>query len=329
MRKPEQNIPSPPHTLEPVATPELSEPELTPEQIEAAAAMARLEDRSGAFTSVTLAADLLELRDIYHGTFERTRDEDWLRRLGRNAEGWTRREALAYVEAMTHTYHLAILATLGGAPLIIPGLNDIDELSTFARQQIEARAEATEAELIASLETAFSEIARIVGQLGPEELGRTQAVPWMTSVPTVAELAGAVLANAGVLYGLHLALARSRPTWLYFSPGMMRRQMTRLIHLIGLSYRSNQGGELYATIGLNIAGQGGGSWFVRISPEGGMGKIGLARTTDVTLEIASADLFCRLVLGQASSWQHWLRRTLRIKGNLRLARRLPALLIPG
>lgn len=301
---------------------------LAEEQAAAEAALARLEDRIGAFTSYTLAADFLELREIYTGTFERLKEEEWGRRTERRPEGWTRRQALAHVDAVAHTYNRAIEAGLEGRPVEIAGLTERSELKAANQAAIEARAATPVAELVASFLGALEEAARLVATLEAEGMGRLVPVPFFGTTPTVAELFGCSLAHAGIIHGAQLALARARPIWIYFQPGMMRRQITRFIHNFALAYWPERGGDLHATLGFNVAGQGGGSWLVRVGPGGGVGKIGLARTNDVTFSVAGADLFCQLMTYQTPVWRALALRQLRVSGNLRLARRLPELFKP-
>lgn len=312
--------------LESSEVPEVAEE--SGDQAEAEAALARLEDRIGAFTSYTIAADFLELREIFAGTFERMKEEDWARRSERRAEGWTRRQALAHVDAIAQAYNQAITAAVEGRPIAIPGFGDRADLKAFNQAAIEARADVPVEDLVTSFLDALSDAARIAAPLSIENMIRPQSLPHFSSTPTVAELFGASLAHAGIIHGAQLVATRTRPIWIYFQPGMMRRQLTRLVHLLGLTYWPERGGELHATIAVNVAGQGGGSWIIRVSPGGGQGKIGLARTNDVTFSFASADLFCRLITYQTSPWRSLLLRRLRVSGNLSLARRLPNLFTP-
>ncbi|NTU84137.1 MAG: hypothetical protein HGA45_33010, partial [Chloroflexales bacterium] len=298
------------------AEPSAAEPpaveELTDEQLEAEAALARLEDRIGAFTAYTIAADFLELRQIYAGTFERTKEEDWAKKTDRRAEGWTRRQALAHVDSVTHTYNAAIMAGLEGRPVDIPGFAQRTDLKEVNRAAIEARADMPVADLVASFLGALEEAARLAAVMGHEQLGHLVATPFFGATPTVAELFGSSLAHAGIVHGAQLAIARARPIWIYYQPGMMRRQLTRFVHMCALVYWPERGGDLHATIGFSVEGQGGGSWMVRVGPEGGQGKIGIARTTDVRLTFASADLFCRTVTFQTQIWRQLLLRRIRV-----------------
>jgi hypothetical protein len=306
---------------------EVEEP-LTDEQREAEEALARLEDRSGAFTPYTMAADFLELREIFSGGFERMKEEDWARRTDRRQGGWTMRQALAHVDAVANTYNAAVAAGVEGFPVEIPGLERREELAAANAAAVEARAEVSVAELCTSFLGALEEGARLAAPLQAEHLGRRAVVPFFSSAPTVAELLGSSLAHAGIIHGAQLAVSRSRPIWIFFQPGMMRRQLTRLFHTLGLAYWPERAGDLHATFAFHVEGQGGGSWMVRATPRGASGKIGIPRTADVTYRFASADLLCRVFTYQTQPWRLLLTRQLRVSGNLGLARRMPTLFAP-
>ncbi len=302
--------------------------QLTPEEHEAEAALARIEDRIGAFTAYTLAADLLELSTILTGTFERISEEAWGQRTDRRAEGWTRRETLAHVTAVASFYKMAIEHGLAGEPVHVDGMERREDLKTFNRAVIDSYAETPVDELTNLCLSSLTDTARIVAPLGAESLGRQVAVPVFGAPPTIAELVGSSLAHMGIVHGAQLAINRAHPLWIYFRPGLMRRQITRFVHMFGLAYWPERGGELNATVAINIKGQGGGSWVIRVNPEGGRGRIGVARTIDVNYTFASADLFCQVLTYQTQIWRQLLLRRLRVSGNLGLARRLPAFFMP-
>jgi hypothetical protein len=321
-------IPAEQPEIERPAPPSEEQPPLTEEQAAAEAALARLEDRIGAFTSYTLAADFLELREIYTGTLERIEPADWSRRTERRPNSWTLRQTLAHVAAVAETYNAAVAAGLEGRPVEIPGFETRRDLRSANLAALAARTALSPEELSASFLGALDEAARLVAPLEPEHLGRLVPVPFFDGTPTVAELFGCSLVHAGIIHGAQLAATRARPIWIFFQPGLMRRQLTRFFHNLGLAYWPERGGDLHATIAFNVAGQGGGSWFVRARPDGGQGRIGVARTRDVTFDFASADLLCRIFTFQTPPWRALLTRQLRVHGNLRLAARLPQLFTP-
>lgn len=295
---------------------------------EADTAIAQLEDRIGAFTAYTVAADFLTLREIYSGNFARMHEEDWARRSERRVVGWTRRQALAHVEAMTHLYNQVISDAIAGRIASITGLSSRTQLKAFNQVTIEARSHIPVEELVTSFLDALRHAAELVAPLTVEMMLRRVPLPHFSSAPTVAELFGSSLAHAGIVHATQLAVSRARPIWIYFQPGMMRRQITRFIHLRGLNYWPSRAGQLHATIAIQIAGQGGGSWIIRLSPEGAQGRIGRVHTNDVIFSFPSADLFCRMMCYQTSPWREWFFHRLHVSGNLNLARRTLTLFKP-
>jgi hypothetical protein len=315
--------------MTPLEQPELEQPAPpSDEQAAAEATMAQLEDRIGAFTSYTLAADFLELREIYAGTLERIEPAAWSRRTERRPNSWTLRQTLAHVAAVAETYNAAITAGLEGRPVEIPGFSTRRDLRSANLAALAVRTAQSPEELSASFLAALDEAARLVAPLEAEHLGRLVPVPFFDGTPTLAELFGCSLAHAGIVHGAQLSASRSRPIWIFFQPGLMRRQLTRFFHNLGLAYWPERGGDLHATIAFNVAGQGGGSWLVRARPDGGHGRIGVARTKDVAFDFASADLLCRVFTFQTPPWRALFTRGLRVSGNLRLAARLPKLFTP-
>jgi len=318
------------HTEAPPPEPPPPEPPgHTAEQIAAEEALARIEDRSGAFTSYTLAADFLELREIYAGSLERVKEESWAKRTSdRRPNGWTLWQTLAHMDAVAQLYNAAIELGLAGRPVEIAGFTRREDLRAMNQAAMDARAELPVAELCASFLGALEESARLAGRLEPGQLGFQVPVPFYGATPTLAELFGGSLSHAGIVHGAQMSSSHEHPIWHFFPPGLMRRQLTRFFHVLGLVYWPERGHNLHATIGFSAEGQGGGSWMVRAHPSGGKGNIGIARTTDVAIRFASADLLCRVVTGSGLPWRQIALRQVRVSGNLRLAMRLPALFKP-
>jgi len=296
---------------------------------EAAPASGHPEDRIGAFAPFILAADALELREICAGFFERVKEEAWGRRTELRPTGWTMRETLAHLDAVGTTYNRAVADAVAGRPVVIPGLAQRSDLKAWNRAEIAARAATPPGELARSYLDSLAELARVAGQLTPEQLSASLTAPMFSAPATIGELLGGALSHAGIVHGAQITVAaRTGPLWIWFRPAMMRRQLTRFFHTMGLVYRPERGGDLHATLAFTAIGPGGGSWYVRTSPEGGRGRIGLVRTADVHLTFASPDLLCRVMTVQTSPWRHLLLRQIKVAGRLRLARDFPRLFAP-
>lgn len=288
------------------------------------------EDRIGAFTSYALAGDLLELREIFAGFFERVKPDDWNRRSERRVAAWTLREVVAHLGAVAEAFNTAAVAGLAGqAALELPGITRRADLKAWNKAEIAARADKTPAQLVDALLATLSEAARQAACLEVDALAREVQTPFYNRPLTIAELFGGSLSHAGIVHAAQVANpVRKQPLWLFYRPGMMRRQLTRFFHILGLAYWPERGGELQAAIAFNASGQGGGSWLVRVGPEGGHGQIGRLRSPDLSLSFASADLLCRVFTVQTSPWRALLLRQLSVSGDLGLARRFPRLFNP-
>ncbi|NJN16306.1 MAG: DinB family protein [Oscillochloris sp.] len=310
----------PPEPIELIETDVASEA-FGPEQV--------LEDRIGAFSPSILATDALELREILQGFFERIKPDAWLRRTERRPGGWTLHETVAHIEAVTGGYLYAVEAGLAGRSPEIPGLSQRRDLANWNRAQIAARAEQEPQALCAAILEQLSLLARIAGSLTPDPLTRSVPTPMYGGDATIGELLGGALTHIGIVHGAQLAQgARSQPIWIWYRAGMMRRQLTRFFHLMGLAYWPERGGSLHATIAFSASGSGGGSWYVRVAPSGGYGRIGRVRTADLTLEFASVDLLCRAITLHVRPLRYLLLRQIKLRGNLRLATRFGRYFIP-
>ncbi|NNJ08939.1 hypothetical protein EKD04_001205 [Chloroflexales bacterium ZM16-3] len=288
-----------------------------------------IDDRIGAFAAYTLAADLLDLREIYAGYLRRIPEDAWSRRTERRPSGWTLLETLAHLGAAAEIFNISVEQSLAGKPISIPGIARRTELPAANRAAINERLPLGPAALTAALLESLIHAARIASGLSPEQLAIQVETPYYGGHPTIAELFGASLTHAGMIHGAQVAVgARAQTIWSFYSPSVMRRQITRAFHTMGLAYWPERGGSLHAALAFNVEGQGGGSWHIRVDPSGGEGRIGTVRTADVTLSFASADLLCQVVTLQAKLVRSVLTRRLRIRGNLRLAARIPHLFTP-
>lgn len=296
---------------------------------EASGATPLPEDRIDTFTTYSLAADLLTMRELFDGYFERVKGDAWARRTERRPQGWTLHQTIAHLEAVAEVYHNAILAGIAGREVHVAGMTSRGDLRAANRAAIDARIGRSPTDLVAAFLERLGETARLAGRLEPAILARRVAVPFFGGVPTVGELFGGTLSHAGIIHGGQVAAgARMQPIWAFFRPDMLRRQLTRFFHTMGLAYWPERGDGLQANLAFSAEGQGGGSWFLRVSPAGGQGELGAVRTADVSLRFASADLLCRVLTNQTRVWPHLLWRRIRVQGNLRLARRMLPLFSP-
>ncbi|MEI7769069.1 MAG: maleylpyruvate isomerase N-terminal domain-containing protein [Chloroflexales bacterium] len=287
------------------------------------------DDRIGAFAAYTIASDLLELREIYAGHIQRIPGDAWAQRTERRPSGWTLLETLAHLDAVASVFNTSVRLALAGQPISIPGLAQRTDLPAANRAAINERLPQGPAELTKSFLGILADTASLAARLNPQQLALRVKTPYYGAEPSLAEIFGAALIHAGVIHGAQVAAAtRGQPIWSFYSPGIMRRQLTRAFHAMGLAYWPERGGSLHATLAFNVEGHGGGSWYIRVDPSGGEGHIGTVRTADVILSFASADLLCRTLTLQAGILRSVITRRLRLSGNLRLAARMFQLFTP-
>lgn len=286
-------------------------------------------DRIGAFAAYTLAADMLELREIYAGYLQRIPATAWQSRTERRPAGWTLLETLAHLNAAAGVFNTSVEQALAGRPIAIPGLSERSDLAHVNRAMIDTRRDLGPDALADSFLGALERSARLASGLSATQLAQPVEPPYYGGQVTIGELFGAALTHAGIIHGAQVTAGRRAPAiWSFYYPGLMRRQLTRAFHTMGRAYWPERGGSLHATLAFEVAGQGGGSWYVRIDPAGGEGHLGTVRTAEVRLRFSSADQLCRVFTLQTGALRSILLGRLRIRGNLRLAARISRLFSP-
>jgi hypothetical protein len=289
-----------------------------------------MDDRSGAFEPYTLAADLLEVREIYAGHFERFTADDWARPTERRPEAWTLHETVAHLAAVAIGLNQAIDATLEGTPGPLTGRNlQRSDLKTFNREALDALAPQTSADLVALLLDAMSAAARTAARLEASTLATPVEMPFYHTNPTIAQMLGIQLVHPGLVHGAQVAVGqRAQPIWNFYRPGLMRRQLTRFFMNMALVYWPERAGDLHATISFTVNGKGGGSWYISVAPELARAYMGKAEKSTVALTFASAELFCKALTYRTSLWRNVLLRRIRVSGDLGLARSFPRYFLP-
>ncbi len=289
-----------------------------------------MEDRTGAFEPYTLAADLLELREIYAGFFERVAEDDWARPTERRPEAWTLHQTVAHLAATAIGLNQAITATLEGMPGPFAGRDlQRSELKAFNQEALDAIVEHTDAELVEMLLGALSEAARIAARTEEPVLSQPIAMPFYHSNPTIAQTLAVQLVHAGIVHGAQVAVGpRAQPIWTYYRPGFMRRQLTRLLLNMALTYWPERAGDLHATISFTVNGKGGGSWYLSVAPELARAYMGKADKPTVALTFASAELFCKVITYRTRIVRNLMLRRIRVNGDLGLAQRFTGYFTP-
>jgi Mycothiol maleylpyruvate isomerase N-terminal domain len=286
-------------------------------------------DHRGAFAPYTLATDLVRLRQLYADFFSRLTTADWQRRTERRKHGWTLREVVAHLDAIAQAYQHVIAAALTTQPIRLPGLTRRTDLRAWNRREIDSRMQLPIDTVCSSLLATLHEAARCAASLTPAELSARIVTPIYHGAMTVAELFGGQLAHAGLVHAAQVANgARVAPLWIHYTPGLMQRQITRFIHIMGYAYWPERGGALQTAINFVVAGPGGGRWHVALAPDGGRGGEGIAERATLALWFRTADIACRAFTFQLDPLGALLGRHVRVRGDLRLGLQFPRLFMP-
>ncbi len=282
-----------------------------------------------AFAPYTLAADLLEVRRVYTAFFAQLRPSDWSRPTEARRQGWTLQETVIHLEAVLVAYQQMVADTLAGRPARIPGLEKRTDLPAWNQQAITLGKQLSMDAVCESLLRRLHDFARCAASLTPAECHKTMVATFINGSPSVAELIGGQIVHTGLVHAAQVANgAGLPPLWRQFDAPMMQRQLMRLFRLMAFFYWPERGGKLRATMEFQIGGASGGVWHVVLAPEGGQSYTGPAQRATATMRFRDADAACRIFMMQRPLLPALFSGDMRVRGDLRLARRFAWLVTP-
>lgn len=273
-----------------------------------------------------LASDLAEVHRIYTELFAGLTAADWERPVKGGDEEWNLREVVAHVGALAQLGQQSIQAALRGEAISFPGLPTRFEFSQFNRQQIAERLHLPVQDLCAALLDALCEAMEMARTLRPAELARTVALPIYNRPVSVRELLAIQVMHPGQIHAAQVAEpAGVPPLWTQFAPDMRHRMIGRVMHAQSILYRQDLGGDMRAVLAYRVGGEGGGSWYITLSPEDPCAAEGDVAQADLSLFFRDTATFCRMSTGRLNLLLALLSGRLRPRGNLRLFLRLGSL----
>ena len=283
-----------------------------------------------AFDPLVLAADLLEVKRIYAALFASRSAADWPRHTEPHAMGWTLRETIAHLDSVGQAYLQAAEAMLAGQPCHIPGITQRTELPAWNQREIEVRAPRPITDICNSFLGTLQHASNSVARLSSAVLSRTTNFPFYHRPISLGELFGGQAAHPGLVHAAQVAQgAGVAPLWVQYPPALLHRQLTRFFHLMTLAYWPERGGNLHATVRLNAAGQGRGSWTVRLSPEGSQVAEEPQQRPRLRIWFRNTDSLCRAITFQLSPVRALLTAQAFAWGDISLAFRLAWLFNPA
>ena len=265
---------------------------------------------SDAFTPQHLAADIEIVHDVFRDFFAGLTEADWQRPT--EANGWTLQETVAHLDAVALGYQRTIEAILANKTFDFDGVTRREELPIWNEEQIALRQQRPIADICNSFLATLQTAAASAAQRQTAELGQSHAFPFYNHPITLAELYGGQAAHPGLVHAAQVANgAAIPPLWHQYTPDLQQRQLSRLLHLMALSYWPERGGDLRATVNFVVLKQA--SWQLHLSPEGCEVRRGKGKRPSLTIWFRSLDLLCRALTlqitpiraaltGQAFGW---------------------------
>src|SRR5512147_773191 len=102
----------------------------------------------------------------------------------------------------------------------------------------------------------------------------------------IVEAMSIMMFHAGLPHSAQVAEpAGVPPLWKQLSPEIRHRVIGRVMRALSLLYRFDLGGSLRAAFSFRMAGAGGGSWYVVVSPEAARSEEGTIAGPGLTLHL--------------------------------------------
>jgi hypothetical protein len=129
--------------------------------------------------------------------------------------------------------------------------------------------------------------------------------------------------HAGIVHAAQVAEpAGVPPLWTKLSPDVRHRLIGQMMRAFSLLYRIDIGGSLRDTIVFRIDGDGGGEWYVKLSPDAPTSDESVVENPGLVIHMRDTSVFCRMLTGRLNLPLALIRSELKLRGNLRLFLRM-------
>lgn len=278
------------------------------------------------FDPLTLADDLCEVQRIYANFFAGLDGADWERPVKGSPQEWNLHETVAHLCALNGAGLEGVQAALQGEAYVFEGLENRYQFNAYNRQGIDAHlplsTEGLRRELLGILEQA----AQIAGSLEPEQAEIATAMPIYNRPVKILEALSVIMFHTGLHHTAQVAEpAGVPPLWVHLSQDIRQRIIGRVMRALSLLYRYDLGGDLQAVIAFRVDGPGGGSWYVKVSPEATASGNGIPEAPRLTLHLRNTDIFCRMFTNRMNLPVFLLTGRMKLRGDLRLFTRFGTL----
>ena len=279
------------------------------------------------FDPQTIADDLLEVRRIYSEFFATIQEKDWDKPVKGSPKEWDLHEAVAHLCALNGDGLESIKYALRGEPYTFVGLENRYKLNSFNRKGIDDHLRIPMQELFAEHLGILEESARIARSLTPDQANKTITMPIYNRPVRIAEALSIINFHAGLVHTAQVAdPAGVPPLWTRLSPDVRHRLIGRVMRAFSLLYRLDLGGSLRDTIVFRIDGEGGGEWYVKLSPDTPTSDENVVENPSLVIHMRDASVFCRMITVRLNLPLALIRGEMKLRGNLSLFLRMGNLL---
>lgn len=279
-----------------------------------------------AFEPTTLAEDLCEVRRIYANFFADLTNADWNRAVKASPEEWNLHDTVAHLCALNGAGLESIQCALQGESYVFKGLNHRHQFNDFNRQGIEEHRPLPIEDLCAEFLNILDRSVDIARNLLPSQNELTSEMPIYNRPVKIIEGLSIIMFHTGLNHSAQVAEpAGVPPLWMHLSSGIRHRMIGRVMNALSLLYRSDLGGDLQAILAFQVDGEGGGHWYVQVSPESCTSGEGAVNHPSLTVHLRRTDVFCRMFTGRLNLLLALMTGQLRLRGDLRLFLRMGSL----
>ena len=275
------------------------------------------------FDSRTIADDLLEVRRIYAEFSAAIKEADWDKPVKGSPKEWNLHETIAHLCALNGDGLESIKHTLRGEPYIFVGLEDRYKLNAFNRKGIDNHLHIPMRELVAEQLGILDEAACIARDLSSDQAKMTTTMPIYNRPVSIVEALSIINFHAGIVHSAQVAEpAGVPPLWTQLLPEVRHRLIGRIMRAFSLLYRQDIGGSLRDTIAFRIDGDGGGEWYVKLSPDAPVSGEGIVENPGLVIHMRDTTVFCRMLTVRLNLPLALIRGEMKLRGNLRLFLRM-------
>jgi hypothetical protein len=278
------------------------------------------------FDPQTLADDLCEVRRIYAQFFNGLTAADWERPVKGGPKEWNLHETVAHLCALTGDGLASIECTLRGETYTFEGLENRYQFAAYNRHGIDVHLSMSMKDLCGEFLGILDRTIEIARGLGPEQAEIATDMPIYNRPVKVIEVISILMFHAGLHHSAQVAEpAGVQPLWKQLSPEIRHRVIGRVMNALSLLYRYDLGGDLQTAYCFQMDGEGGGNWFLKVSPQAALAGEGTLDRPGLILHLREPAVFCKMFTGRFNPILSILNGELRLKGDWRLFPRIGSL----